>query len=98
MKIRELLSDESKWTKGADARDCDGTPAHPYSEKAVCWSLVGAIQKCYGPILPLNKIYNKILLSLGLEHLVGGGSTNVNRWCFARTFAEVKELVERLDI
>jgi hypothetical protein len=31
------------WTQGADARDRDGRPVHPWSSKARSWSTLGAI-------------------------------------------------------
>ena len=31
------------WTQGADARDRDGIPVPGWSERAVCWSLLGAL-------------------------------------------------------
>ncbi len=47
MKLRELLTDKSKWTKHTLARNTKGSPVHPLSDEAVCWCLVGAMQKCY---------------------------------------------------
>lgn len=48
MKVRELLSDKSKWSKHHYAQDASGKPTSPHSENAVAWCLVGAIEKCYG--------------------------------------------------
>lgn len=47
MKIQELLSDESKWIKGNDARTKDGFSTSSASEKAIKWCLFGAANKCY---------------------------------------------------
>lgn len=47
MKVRELLADPAKWTKGASAKLADGTTAPFSHEKAVCWCLMGATFRCY---------------------------------------------------
>ena len=47
MKLTELLSDKSKWTTKAWARDAEGTPCLISSESAVCFCLSGAISRCY---------------------------------------------------
>jgi len=48
MKVCELLSDETKWTKGAFARDVKGVECSPNTWVAQSWCLLGAISKCYG--------------------------------------------------
>lgn len=47
MKISELLSDESKFTRETFARDKFGISVIPQSERAVCWCTTGAIWRCY---------------------------------------------------
>ena len=47
MTVQELLSDESKWTKGTNARGEDKGPIHPGNSEAKCFCLIGAIAKCY---------------------------------------------------
>ena len=47
MKIKELLSDESKWTQGCMARDEQDVLVPVFSDNAVCWCLGGAVVKCY---------------------------------------------------
>jgi len=47
MKAWELLSDRSKWTRGAYARTADGEWCSSWSEIAVRWCAVGAINRCY---------------------------------------------------
>jgi hypothetical protein len=91
MKVRELLSDESKWTKGSVARDFEGHfLLNPLDGRACSWCLVGALCYCYsvfdnGPSI-------KVIDRLGVRSL--------SKWNDApeRTFAEVKALVEELDI
>ena len=48
-KARELLSDESRWTKGVSARDEALREAYPRSALAVCWCATGAVLKASGP-------------------------------------------------
>jgi hypothetical protein len=43
-----LLADASSlirqgWTQHAEARDADALPVDPWSDEAVCWSLLGAL-------------------------------------------------------
>ncbi len=91
MKIKDLYTDESRWTKGAYARNGDGH-AVLFSEhdNAYCFCLVGAIYKCYPD--QINEIRKRIGTHLGIE-LVYEWNDNPSR-----TFAEVKSLVEVLDI
>ena len=87
MKVKELLSDESKWTQGCYARDAFGVSIPFDADAAVCWCLAGAIHRVYGP----EPIHLRIL------RRVNG---SLSEWNDApdRTFAEVKALVEELDI
>ncbi len=94
MKVKELLSNESKWTQKAVARDKDNNWCYPYAETAAKWCLVGAIQKCY----PNDTIRIKTLL-LNLIHKSfeyhGLENFNDNR---RRKFEDIKQLVERADV
>jgi hypothetical protein len=61
-RVWKLLSDQSRWTKGALSRDCYGSPifsvieagymesfvAACRSPEAVSWCVIGAIWKVYG--------------------------------------------------
>ena len=38
---RQLVA--QSWCRGADARDGNGTQVHPWDDKAVSWSLLGAM-------------------------------------------------------
>ena len=50
---RELLSDKTKWTQRAMARDAEGKEAEPSHPDAVCFCALGAAERCgyYGPRL-----------------------------------------------
>jgi hypothetical protein len=47
MKVKELLSEESKWTTGVLAKNGDGYDCSPTDPDASCFCLLGAIDKCY---------------------------------------------------
>jgi hypothetical protein len=47
MTLQELFTDETKWCKGAVARDANGYPVLSDSPSAVCWCLYGGIEICY---------------------------------------------------
>ena len=92
MKIKELFSDSSKWTKGACAKTKHYTACLPTNPSAVCWCLAGALRKCYGESgESMSKIRLRILRSLGADYIVWNDDPT-------RTFEEVKALVEELDI
>lgn len=93
MKIKELLTDESKWTKGAFARTIDNAQICSASQLAVCFCLQGAMFRCYTILDEFRVTRIKIL-----KELRSGDS--IASWNDApeRTFAEVKALVEKLDI
>ncbi len=46
MKPSELLSDRSKWTQDAFARDAKGYPVAATGPSATCFCLLGALRKC----------------------------------------------------
>ena len=90
MKVRELLSDETKWTQGTNARDSEGKGVAASSEEACSWCLIGAIFRCYG-IEGSFRVEERVRLSLG---------SAITKWNDVswRTFAEVKDLAGHLDI
>ncbi len=101
MKIKDLLSDESKWTKGANARmepTRNSIPVAPEGPDAVCWCLLGAAAKCYiGQPIALQDSLAKIKEGINRP---GGINDAIADWndrpC--RTFAQIQELVTRLDV
>jgi hypothetical protein len=89
MKVRELLSDESKWTRRRFAATTQGTPCLPRDRRAAQWCLYGAIERCYG-------VHGAEVTCRLIQHL----QASLADWNDdpARTFADVKRLVEELDI
>lgn len=90
MKIRELLSDESKWTQKHLARDADSNPVIPQDDTAVSFCLMGAMDRCYPHNRDNHRVYRKVAREV----------EQVGTWNDApdRTFADVQALVTRLDI
>lgn len=95
MKVHELLNDSSKWTKKASARNIqkESVPAH--SSLAVCWCLLGAIDKCYENTDEDNTylLTKAIVKELGFNNLHDTAHFNDSH-----TFEEVKALVLKHDI
>jgi hypothetical protein len=104
MKVRDLLSDESKWCKGPTAVDKEGNPTFPLSSTACKWCLAGAIAKCYAEgsafrdtyRTPIDKITNII-------HEIHGSSRRGTSYvtfneASETTFAEIREILERADV
>ena len=91
MKVKELYTDPSKWTKNAFARTKDGTPCYSSNPDAFSFCLSGAVGFCYIDNLDeqaeaFTKLKRKIF--------------SVWNWNDHpdRTFDEVKQLVNELDI
>ena len=49
MKAHQLLSDRSKWTRGAFAKNERGETCDADSLDAASWCLLGALRRCYEP-------------------------------------------------
>lgn len=82
---RALLSDEKRWTRGDLAHDIDGAAVDPRSKNAVCWCVIGAVQKfslghqCDA----LNRIHN----------VVGGSGSEFNDY-LTTTHADVLRVLD----
>jgi hypothetical protein len=93
MKMRELLSDESKWTKGTMARNESGIAISTTNGEACCFCLWGAMVWCYGlDLSEYSRVKKQIQVELGLD--------TIGQWNDQpeRTFEEVQALVQKLDI
>jgi hypothetical protein len=91
MRVRDLLSDETKWCQGSYARDGDDCPTPARSPRAVRWCLVGACHKAY---------QRREQLKASLRKLQARVSGPISAWndAPARTFAEVRQVIEELDL
>lgn len=90
MKIKELFTDKSKWTKYHIACDDGGDYRAPLDPSAICWCLYGAILKCYPP----REAKEIVIL---VEKIVPQGIITFND-APETAFEQVKELVEKLDV
>lgn len=89
MKIRDLLTDPSKWCQHSRAEGVNGDCYHPLAAEAVRWCLLGALERVYD-----YRYRDQVLEKLRSE------LPNISIWNDApeRTFAEVRALIEKLDI
>jgi len=87
--VQELLSDVSKWTQGAVARDASGNSCWEDDEEAVCWCFMGAIRYCYP---------NKDAVEIIMRRLRDMGITSPGLWNDRVTWEQVRELATTLDI
>ena len=92
MKIHELYTNESKWTKRAEARNSEGDKTFFDDHEATCFCLFGALFKCY----PDNKERRGIRLRIEARL----NFVPITQWNDDpnRTFEEVKQLAVDLDI
>jgi hypothetical protein len=105
MKVKDLLTDESKWCKNLPAVDKEGRQTTTRSPTACKWCLMGAIVKCYVETRPpfyesycaaRYKVLNAIreihgnLYEEGYISLFNDGPKT--------TFAEIREVLERADV
>lgn len=98
MKAHELLSDATKWTKGAFARRDDGGACNPADDAACQWCLTGAIYRCYwneGKLFVANQMIGKVQ-----NHLVEVEKTGAypHWWNDRHTYEEVVGILRQLDI
>lgn len=96
MKVRELLDRPERWCQGALARDgTTGAECDPHSEFATCWCVLGAVSVCY----PEHDQHSRAVEAMRLAiYRVKRGQVGIWNDAPGRTFEEVRELVERLDI
>ena len=91
MKVQDLLTDESKWCQEAEAMS-DFGPTWWGSRCAFSWCLVGAVHKCYP-----NSIDERAEIYVFLKCKLAESPVSWND-APERTFAEVRALIEELDI
>jgi hypothetical protein len=70
----EIISDESKWTRGSMARMADGTACACLDPLAVRFCAVGALYRAAGELLSSNGFDR----ALEAEHLVLAASNELN--------------------
>jgi hypothetical protein len=98
VKIKELLSDESKWCRGAFAKDKDGFPITESHQDACKWCLAGAGYFCYGIVDWENEVGPRAWAAI--RKLTGLEEVSASRWNDDPNtkFEDVRKLIEELDI
>lgn len=95
MKVHKLLSSPDRWTQGVYARTAEGEECRINDEKAVCWCIYGAINKCYSVPGDREKAYERVRLALPEGE---GGLVSIFNDAPERTYEEVYTLVKELDV
>lgn len=90
--VLDLLSDASKWTQNASARDAQGKSVHPTAIEAVCWCVIGAVAKCYPEITSQSKAMLRLMAACPGGVVVGFNCNPV------RKFEEVREVIIKAQI
>ncbi len=101
MKVKELLTDASKWTQKAYKRDANGD-GECAEELAVCWCLEGALRHCYDHCYNRYDVgfvhsrarchlLNYCKIEHGVDHIIWNDLPTT-------AFEQVKALVNELDI
>lgn len=99
MKVRELLTDESKWIQGKIAQSSNGSYClSPREPNAARWCLWGAVLKCYWDedvlrIRAINRIVEKVGRIDSSYKTISSFNDDIKT-----TFKKVKQIIEELDI
>lgn len=96
MKIKELLSSESKWTQGSFAKNTRDENVVAKDPSAVKWCLFGAIDKCYSGTDEFLSITHKTVKEI--ENITRGHLNSITIFNDFAIFENIKNLVEKLDI
>lgn len=84
--MRELISDEKRWTQHFTARDDKGRKTASDSPEAVCWCLIGAANK----ITSYNWRYHDLVMALGVEDVGDFNDTHTHAEILARLDDAIK--------
>jgi hypothetical protein len=97
MKVKELLSDASKWTNGTFARNANDVPTWEHGKDACKWCLLGAIAFCYPNSTYHFRILNKVrdIISRDYNGLINIGIFNDDS---NRTFEQIRSILEEADV
>ena len=94
-RVRALLEAPERWTQGAIACDGDGEMVSAHARTAVCWCMIGAINRCAA------RARASVDVNLELRRLLEkarGGTEPLDFWNDApgRTHADVLALLDRV--
>lgn len=103
MKLQELFKTPEHWTQNSFARDSDGNKLEEPSESAVCFCLLGALQKYHGG--NIQKAVFRIIRYLEKDKSFVFDAklsyeSNLIRWNDdpSRTIEDIQKLVKDLDL
>jgi len=93
MKIQDILTDESKWTKGWNARNKKGAMVQENARNASRFCLYGAVWRTVhlDPNYDFNRALDKIRAKIGRDIFKWNDNPR-------RKFKSVRALIEELDI
>jgi hypothetical protein len=97
VKVKDILSDPSKWTQGFFARDKLGQPCEPLDENAVQYCIVGALMRAYGR----GQRYAAYARAMkAIAAIYGEAPITIDDWNDApdRTFDDVRRVLEAADV
>jgi hypothetical protein len=106
MKVKDFLSDASKWAQGTSARDRFGRPCSPWSPDAVSFCVLSAISLVYPKrrdeqskrSWEVREAIRNAILDLGWrcsDNVIG-----IQVWndLPSRTFSDVRLVLEKADV
>ena len=100
MKVKELLADESKWTRSVLARNRGGYACSPTDPTATCFCLLGAIDRCYPDLaksdLAIIKLQRAIAKHTEATIVVPMTVGTFND--YHASFEDIKKVLELADI
>jgi len=95
---RALISEPSRWTRYACARDRHGLAVFSCSEAAVCWCLDGAVRKiAYGNNWKYSDAGKQLGLVMSIRPILNKAtnSQEFTDWQDAHTHAEVLSMLDQ---
>jgi hypothetical protein len=98
-KVKDLLTNESKWTQGAPAREADGGECSVNSPGAVSYCLLGAVYAVCGcKTRDSRRAIVKLAVAAGLPVDIPDARLIIWNDDGARTFEEVRSVIEKADV
>lgn len=91
MTVQQLLSHRWRWSQGQFARNILGVRVDGDSRWAYRFCLIGAVRRCYPETRERMPVMDRLFLATHLDPAQWNDREG-------RTFAEVQELVRRLDL
>jgi len=94
MKVSDILCDESKWTKGALAKDKNGNKVDIHCPDAVCYCIMGAFGKAREFKNSIHKVWDSIYNIYGNKYKDIPDFNDSSD----TTFEDIKKVLERAGL